>query len=738
MLGHMRQMANGAFSKHDLKACEEFLAEAQPAERPIWTAVLARYQNTVEHDPLAALAIAAPLIIGEQKARQWRDAQAEAEQKEADWPAKAKQSRPMRLRAPFPPVEEWSISGLNAECAVEISRAHLALKEYETAMEQITGLGPKLEELARVLAGKCGGDLLLAMQRYDQAVRFYKYALEWLNDQRKIPLVIATETGESKNTPCRTNPPPARSKKKNRDKPTEPYPEKEESQALRPIRSLTADEEYLRETITESLDAAVRLWDIEQYGEDFVLYREAEMMRREAGQYLEAGLAYRETENKFGGTMYGEAARAYRIACLWALADPENAEQARATIQKTEATLKAKRTQQAALACKKFSAEESLALQNRITEHERKLEGMKKAPLGKAAAEAAGEETERFIAENEFGLYRGEAMAEAADYHLEFLHDSEQAAAWYERALRWFNRVEELTVDLDAFKVPEKSSAISAPPPEMKTKDEWGNREWARMESGKLFNQRTSWWYLPYHRMMAQTKKALCYFIMGKKDEALALLNIILEADETERTNYERGMPNSYSRLKADFEQGRMFATADELKSFGGKTRVAIMVADYYYEMEQWKEATQRYSRIDRQMRRDLNLKARAYLDFMLGNCTMMVEQNDDKALKYYGKFRNEYKGAPTWPRAMLAIFAAYQNKSEYDAALNTLKAICRRMPDSEWGKRAYYHQAEFLYSRGQKKEAQKVFEICAEKYAGTWLARGAGQYLEKIKTGKE
>jgi len=85
-----------------------------------------------------------------------------------------------------------------------------------------------------------------------------------------------------------------------------------------------------------------------------------------------------------------------------------------------------------------------------------------------------------------------------------------------------------------------------------------------------------------------------------------------------------------------------------------------------------------------------------------------------------------------------MASFMAYQNKCEYDKAKRTLKDVYRKMPNTEWGKRAYYHQGEFLFSRGQNKKAQEIFEMCQKKYAGTWLARGAGQYLEKIKAGEE
>lgn len=731
--GNIRKMAAGTFGKNDLKACEEFLAEAVFAARARWVAILARYQIVMNHNPLAALALVAPVLVGENKAWQWQAAQTKAEQKEkaqrdnAFKSTQVKQFESPRLLFPFPPVEEWSISPVSAECVVEAARAHLALKEYETAMNQITFMGPKLEELARVLAGECGGDLLMTMQRYDQAVRFYRHTLACLGEQRKIPLIGLTEVKESRKTSRRTNLPRAMPERKSGKKTEELYVESAapETPVIQPLRSLTDDEKYLQGRITGLLDTAMRLWDIEQYGEDFVLYREAEKMRREEKRYLEAFLAYKETEKKYAGTMYGEAARAYGIKCLWALAEPDNAAVARQTIQKTEDSLQAKQK-----AVRTHT--------NEIGEIGRNLGEMKKAPLNKAAAEEAGKETEQFIADNEFGLYRGEMMEAKADYCLEILYDPEKAAEWYNRALLWFDKAEKMTVDLDAFKVPEKSQNVSAPPPEMKPKDIWGNEDWARMDSGKLFNQRTSQWYVPYHRMMAQTKKALCLFIMGKSKDAIGLLNIILDVDYAERMLRDQGMPNSYSRLKAEFEQGRMFATAEELKSFTGKSRPAIMVADYYYEIEQWQEAAERFRRIDREMRKGLSLKARAYLDFMLGNCAMITENNGDKALKYFSKFMDEYKNTPTWPRAMMAIFSVYQNKGEFDKALNTLKEVQRRMPDAESGKMAYYHQGEFLYAKGRKTEAQKIFETCQKKYAATWLARGAGQYLEMIKTKEE
>lgn len=482
MFGHMRKMAEGTFSKNDLAACEDFLAKAEPVDRPKWLVILARYQNIVEHDPLAALKTVAPVVIGDDKARQWQTAQADAEQKkeaQVDKAIKSKRggtgTRQTRLLAPFPSVAEWSIDPIDAECAVEASQAHLALKEYETAMGQIGFMGPKLGKLARVLAGECGGDLLTAMQRYDQSVRFYEYALEWMWDQRKEPLPALPEVKKvtRPTSSLRVAPVGVAPVGKTKGKTTalisgSPETGTGEQPSLRP---LTGDEEYLRERITDSMVGALRLWDIERYGEDFVLYREAEQMRREQGRYLEAYLAYKETEQKYAGTMFGEAARAHGIKCLWALAETGNAEEARKTIQETEERLKAKQKWLATPRRKKLSEDAVQTLTNEIEEIGRKSGEMKKAPLGKAADKAAGEETEKFIAGNEFGLYRGEVMEAKADYCLEILYNPEGAADWYNRALLWFDKVEKMTVDLDAFKAPEKSQTVSAPPPEMKAKD---------------------------------------------------------------------------------------------------------------------------------------------------------------------------------------------------------------------------------------------------------------------------
>lgn len=100
-------------------------------------------------------------------------------------------------------------------------------------------------------------------------------------------------------------------------------------------------------------------------------------------------------------------------------------------------------------------------------------------------------------------------------------------------------------------------------------------------------------------------------------------------------------MPNSYSRLNADFNQARMFATSEELTNFKGKIRTAVIVGDYYYEMEDWDKAFDIYTYYDRKFGDKLNLRARAYMDYDLGNL-YLIKENDKKGLEYLSKFEGK------------------------------------------------------------------------------------------------
>ena len=543
----------------------------------------------------------------------------------------------------------------------------------------------------RVLAAECAADLMVRLNRFDKGILFYEFAIRCQQSQ-------ATESSP-----------------------------------------LTEDQKLVLERMRRHLDDARRLRDIEAYGEGYVLYREAEELRRGKKPCLpEAVLRLEDLRAHFPRTVYAEAAACYTVKSLLALADrvdgPARVEAAVADAQKEVEAKKARLT-----AIRKAGAPE--AAQKEVKAALKDLEAWSRrlaaVPCGEKALRAAEELAAAFSKENEFGLYRGETLLALADGWLEGEGDAEKALPLYDRAVAWFDQIGGIDASIEAFDVPGQAAKVSAPPPTMKQKDDWGNVKWTDLGVGKLFNRRTAAWYVPWHRMMARTRRGLCHFIRGEKAPALEDIRIILEVDEAELAARRTGFPNSYSRLKAEFEQGRMFATREELDLFKGRERTALMVAEYYFEIEDWQTAARLYRKFNRENRDRLGLAAKAYLDYQLGNCALMGEGDRTEAYELFLRFDKTYAHTPTWPRAMMSLFSLAQSRpGGQDAALGYLQRISKRLPSSTWGREAVYHQAEYLFVRGNFPAARKLFETCLEKEKGSWMARGSEQYLEKIRKG--
>ena len=170
---------------------------------------------------------------------------------------------------------------------------------------------------------------------------------------------------------------------------------------------------------------------------------------------------------------------------------------------------------------------------------------------------------------------------------------------------------------------------------------------------------------------------------------------------------------------------------------FKGRERPALMVAEYYFEIEDWQTAARLYRKFNREHRDRLSLAAKAYLDYQLGNCALMADGDRGQAYELFLRFDKTYARTPTWPRAMMSLFSLAQSRPEaQEAAVGYLQRISKRMPESKWGREAYYHQGEYFFVSGNVQAARKIFETCLARDKGTWLARGSEQYLEKIRKG--
>ncbi|EFK95828.1 secreted protein [sediment metagenome] len=680
------------FGATDRKACEALLRGAPEKKRGALLLILAQNQRIMEKEPRKALYMLVRLALPKDVFESWNTADTAAQKqalalwKEEDRARAGSQARtptPAGPFSPLPPIPEWGVTNDSIVFVLEIVRCLIDLGKLQDAFAIIDNLGKDFQDERRVLTAECAGELMVKMQLYEKGLAFFKFALHALE---------ALKSSE-----------------------------------------YTENQKLLQRRVSQKMAEAQWLWECEQYGEGWVRYRDAEEKRRKENDFLDAFLLYAHIRQYFDKTVYAEAATCYSIKCLLALASDEGQKKAKETLRQAEI---GQREQSRRLALAKQAGVPPSALSDFAKKAEdttKRLVTLRTVPLGPSAATAATKLAAEFLSANEWGLFRGETLADIGEYDLEHNFDAAKAEQQLNRAFLWFTKVGEMDAAVTAFDVPDKARQVSAPPPSMKLVDAFGNIRWADSSIGAIVNHRTCAWYTPYFQMQTGTKRSLCQFILGNKEAAIAGLDIILSTDVHEKRLVENKMPNSYFRLKSEFNQDRMFATKTDLKHFKEPVRTKIIIADYYYEIEKWPEALHRYRQIDVQSGRELDETARAYLDLALGYSSGAIGLAEE-SLSHFMKFETLYENTPSWPRAMFHLFAHYQNEVQtHPKALVCLQRIQDKMPRTAFGRDAHIFKGIFFFSFGEVNRAKTIFEECIDKYPTTTTERCAKQYLAMI-----
>ena len=299
--------------------------------------------------------------------------------------------------------------------------------------------------------------------------------------------------------------------------------------ALGYARSRYYDRADLIRRLEALLGEARRLADINLYGEDFVLYRDAERLRREQGRFAEAREVYLGIIEKFPEGHYAEAARLYAAKCLIGLGKIEEAEKELAAFRKSDP----------------------------------------------------------------YGLYRGEAALELGRIALEHRLNLNVAQGCFFLLDAWIREARsKKPLNIEKLALREAARQVTAPPQEEKYVDWWGNVKKNEIRPGQLVNRKTCPWYLDdLKEQMAMYMGFLC-FVGGKNEEALEWYKKILECDPQTRRLDTAGEWNDYSRLKWGAEHGYLYAYPQELATFKNpRHRLAVLLTDFYYVTERWDKA---------------------------------------------------------------------------------------------------------------------------------------------------
>lgn len=405
------------------------------------------------------------------------------------------------------------------DCYDLAARAHVAKGQHYPALLLYDWVVQHEEGMPKVLAAENCGKALEAMKRYDKAYGAYDFALKYLR------------TG---------------------------------------VQEYDRDPK-LTKRLTWARSRSARLRDIDRYGEDFVLYRHAETLRRTKRKYRDALKKYREIVKKFPESVYAEAAGLYEGLCLVGVGIHREAE--------------------------------------------RKLTA--------------------FTGKERYGVYRGEALLELGRIALEHHVRAQLARTRFDSLDKWLEEVSEQDRFVEAFSIKDAARKLTEPPRTEKKVDFWGNVKKEEIKPGQLVNRRTCRWYLNELREQCSAFQGFLFFVAGKKEEALECYKRILDSDPQTRRMQSAGIWNDYRRLKWGAEHGYLYAYPQELRLYAGRQRLAVLLGDFYYVTQEFDRAAGMARRLLKGEFGRLSSAQRDYPQFLLGSALYWSKGSKEAFLVY-------------------------------------------------------------------------------------------------------
>jgi len=332
------------------------------------------------------------------------------------------------------------------------------------------------------------------------------------------------------------------------------------SAGLEPPKPNTDQWQKLKPLIKERIAYLERKIEIDKYGLDYVLYREAQVLRNAShpfamdftnvavvfgkegnvggkvpnANYNHAIELYQEIIDFFPDNPYGQAAKLYTAVCV----------------------------------------------------------------AKKGDVEGAIKKLHTFYKEDPDGLMRGEALKLMGDLYLFALWDKVNAKEAYERSIRWAEAVEGRGRILDTYLVPEKSQYVSKPPKQVKALNNEGEITLTTIPANALVNRVTSTWYL--ENLVVESEWSLGFLAIVDDDwnTAVESFRHVLDQDRVLRAANQKGFANAFNRIERAKSTGSLLGRKEQMKGLRGKKRIAIQWADLLFIREQFLSARRVYEEI--------------------------------------------------------------------------------------------------------------------------------------------
>lgn len=601
-------------------------------------------------------------------------------------------AEPSGLFASLPPADEWNLTVANATAAVELARCLTAGGQLENAMRAIDRIGQHFSDESRVLAAECGGDLADQMRLHDKAIDFYQYALKAL-------AALRTE---------------------------------QETDSSQSVRIYSGEQRIIKARVERKLWQTRQRLEASRYGPDWVAYRDAERLRL-GGEpsYLEAHLRYEDIIQQWPDSLYAEAAKCYSIKTLLALADDDAYVRSLVVVDELEKRVAVARNREETARKAKVAKAALRELDGEVQELQRRLRRLRGVPSGKRAMKTAEAALERFVAENEWGLYRGEAIAALGDYHFEVALDPVEAGRHYARAERWFMDVRKIDADLAAFAVPEQAADVAAPPGTTFALDGLGNIRNINPKIGDIVNRQSSPIYLNEQMSAVSRQLGFLAFFEGDMETARAHFDRLQETDMQVR--YLKGIdgPNMHHRLVVRCQQGTLRrADPEDLRSFGNRKRLLLVsMADFFAETEQPYKAQKILRALLAGEHGKLSRNEEAYVRFGLQWALWYSgvfhgrDSEKKEAKEVLAPFLTDklLQKAPIAPRALYSLgnMLRYSPGDGTMSANDVYRLIVQKYPKHPKAEQSLYMLGQGAIAEGDRKTGEKYLRKQLKEFPG-------------------
>lgn len=384
---------------------------------------------------------------------------------------------------------------MTTTCYLEYVQLCIAKRDFPAALKHLDYLGKNLRGWVRIECYEAMGDVYRELKEYQKSYNFYSYAL---------------------------------------------------SEAKGYISQSDSEKQGYLASLRRKLAELKRLLDIERYGLGFVLYREAEVLRKK-GEFDKALQKYDHIEREEEiAQIYKEAAGLYRSYCFVGQRQPDKA------------------------------LKELLSFYEKLPD----------------------------------GLYRGEALALIASICLKEKVVFDKAQKWYDKAFQWGKTIRSRDKIIAEITVPNKAVEVTKPPKEEYTRDNWQNLLKTEVTPGKLFNRKNCQWYLPNLMKTVLFRLGAIAIIQGNSTKAKEYFCQIGIFDPVVADERSGGRPNVQSRLMAIADRGYPFSDLQELSVFAKKEGLEVLLADFHYACEEFSQAKDMYLKISKRPSLNRNQKA--------------------------------------------------------------------------------------------------------------------------------